>query len=85
MQPASSWTRPGWRFLRVEKEMDSVVHRCGSLEQQDIAFLEGMEGNLPILSDVSRADVLLYCPLTAERAVVVAQASAHPRRVVVSA
>jgi two-component sensor histidine kinase len=77
MQQASSWTRPGWRLLEVEKQMDSVVHECKSLRQEDIAFLEQIEGNLGILADLSRADVLMYCPLASERAVVVAQARPH--------
>jgi len=57
--------------------MDSVVHNCEGLSQQDIEYLQKIEGNLGILADLSRADVLLYCPLTPERAVVVAQASPH--------
>ncbi len=77
MQKVSSWTRPGWRLLGVEKQMDSVVHECKSLRKEDIAFLEQIEGNLRILADLSRADVLMYCPLSSERAVVVAQARPH--------
>ncbi len=57
--------------------MDSVVHECENLRQEDIAFLEEIEGSLGILADLSRADVLMYCPLTSERAVVVAQARPH--------
>ena len=57
--------------------MDSVVHNCGSLTQEDIAYLKEVEQDLGILADLSRADVLLFCPLAAERAVVVAQASPH--------
>lgn len=57
--------------------MDSVVHECEHLTQEDIAFLERIESGLGILADLSRADVLLYCPLTPERAVVVSQASPH--------
>jgi two-component sensor histidine kinase len=57
--------------------MDDVVHSCEGLSQQDIEYLDKVEGNLAILSDLSRADALLYCLLTPERAVVVAQASPH--------
>ena len=57
--------------------MDAVVHSCEGLGEKDIAFLAQIEGNLGILADLSRADVLMYCPLTSERAVVVAQASPH--------
>ena len=57
--------------------MDSVVQQCKDLTQRDIAFLEKIEEDLDILADLSRADVLMYCPLTADRAIVVAQASPH--------
>lgn len=57
--------------------MDSVVQNCESLTQSDIVFLEKIEEDLGILADLSRADVLMYCPLTAERAVVVSQAGPH--------
>jgi two-component sensor histidine kinase len=75
MHPSSSWTRPGWRFLGVEKQMNSVVHECEGLRQEDIAFLEKIEADLGVLADLSRADVLIYCPGAGRsRAVVVAQA-----------
>ncbi len=77
MQRDSSWTRPGWRFLGVEKPVDSVVHECEHLTQENVAFLEKIEGCLGILADLSRADVLIYCLLTAEQAVVVSQARPH--------
>ena len=35
---------------------------CENLTQEDIAFLEKLEENLGILADLSRADVLMYCP-----------------------
>ncbi len=57
--------------------MDSVVHECENLTEQDIAILEQIEGELGLLADLSRADVLMYCPLKNERAVVVSQASPH--------
>ncbi len=57
--------------------MDSVVHECENLAEEDLAFLEKLEGDLGILSDLSRADVLLYCHCGPDRAVVVAQASPH--------
>lgn len=77
MHSASSWTRPGWRFLEDEKPMDSVVHECESLTQQDIDFLHTVEGRMGILADLSRADVLLYCRLQGDSAVVVSQARPH--------
>jgi two-component sensor histidine kinase len=57
--------------------MDNVVHECESLTQEDILFLQKIEKDLGILADLSRADVLMYCPCSAERAVLVAQASPH--------
>lgn len=57
--------------------MDSVVQQCKDLTQQDIDFLARLEENLGILADLSRADVLMYCPLNAEQALVVAQARPH--------
>jgi two-component sensor histidine kinase len=57
--------------------MDSVVHECKNLTQEDIASLAKLERNLSLLADLSRADVLMYCPLTDERAVVVSQARPH--------
>jgi two-component sensor histidine kinase len=55
--------------------MNDVVHECESLTEEDTAFLQKVGNDLSILADLSRADVLMYCPLTAERAVLVAQAS----------
>ncbi len=57
--------------------MDSVVHACEDLTEENIAYLEEIQGSLGILADLSRADVVMYCPLNAERAVVVAQAMPH--------
>jgi two-component sensor histidine kinase len=57
--------------------MNSVVRDCESLREQDIALLEKLEGHLGILADLSRADVLMYCPRGGDRAMVVAQASPH--------
>jgi two-component sensor histidine kinase/PAS domain-containing protein len=74
---SSSWTRPGWRFLNEEDGMDSVVHQCSELQSDDLALLQSMEGCLPILADLYRADILLYCPLRQDAAVVLAQAQPH--------
>jgi two-component sensor histidine kinase len=57
--------------------MDSVVHECESLTQEDIAVLEQIDGDLNLLADLSRADVLMYCPLSEQKAVVVSQARPH--------
>lgn len=49
-----------------------------NLGQEDIAFLEKLKGDLPILADLSRSDILLYlyCP-EEERALVIGQAQPH--------
>ena len=57
--------------------MNSVVQTCASLTEEDIAFLQKLEVDLGILADLSRADVLMYCPCAGDRAVLVAQASPH--------
>jgi two-component sensor histidine kinase len=57
--------------------MDGVVHECETLTQEDIATLTKLEGNLSLLADLSRADVLMFCPLTNERAVIISQARPH--------
>jgi two-component sensor histidine kinase len=57
--------------------MDSVVHTCEDLTEEHIAYLEKIQGDLGILADLSRADVAMYCPLSSDRAVVVAQARPH--------
>lgn len=57
--------------------MDDVVYRCGDLTEEDIAFLQRIENDMAIVADVSRADLLIYCPVSPNRAAVVAQAKPH--------
>ena len=57
--------------------MDDVVYRCGDLTEEDIAFLQKMENDMSIVADISRADLLVYCPVSPDRAAVVAQARPH--------
>ena len=57
--------------------MDDVVYRCGDLTGEDIASLQKIENDMPIVADVSRADLLIYCPVSPNRAAVVAQAQPH--------
>ncbi len=57
--------------------MNDVVRECENLTQEDIEFLEKIKGDLGILADLSRADVLMYCSLGPDRAIAVAQASPH--------
>jgi len=57
--------------------MDDAVYRCEGLTEKDIAFLQKIENDMAIVADISRADVLIYGPLSPDRAVVVAQARPH--------
>jgi two-component sensor histidine kinase len=57
--------------------MDEVVYRCGDLTEEDIAFLQKTENDMPIVADISRADLLIYCLISPNRAAVVAQAKPH--------
>jgi hypothetical protein len=57
--------------------MDDVVYRCGDLTEEDIAFLQKIENDMPIVADVSRGDLLIYCLISSDRAAVVAQAKPH--------
>ncbi|MBC8249938.1 MAG: histidine kinase N-terminal domain-containing protein, partial [Anaerolineales bacterium] len=57
--------------------MDDVVYRCGDLTEEDIAFLQKIENDMPIVADISRADLLIYCSISPNRAAVVAQARPH--------
>ncbi|MCJ7667357.1 MAG: histidine kinase N-terminal domain-containing protein, partial [Anaerolineae bacterium] len=54
----------------------AVLGSCG-LKSEDIAFLERVEKGMPIVTDISRADILLYCRRGENEAVVVAQARPH--------
>jgi two-component sensor histidine kinase len=57
--------------------MDDVVYRCGDLTEEDIAFLQKIENDMPIVADISRGDLLIYCLISPNRAAVVAQARPH--------
>ena len=57
--------------------MDSAVQLSEDLTQAEIAFLDRLKAHIGLLADVSRSDVLLYCPAGPGRAVVVAQARPH--------
>jgi two-component sensor histidine kinase len=56
---------------------DGVYQRCRWLTEEDIAFLKTVECQLPIVADVSRADILLYSWLESDRAVVLFHARPH--------
>ena len=56
---------------------DAIYERCRDLNAEDIQFLKLVERQMPITADVSRADILLYGRLDAERAIVLAHAQPH--------
>ncbi len=57
--------------------MDDVVYQCLDLTEDDTAILRRIEGDLPFLADISRADMLIYCRLADDQAAVIAQARPH--------
>jgi two-component system, sensor histidine kinase PdtaS len=57
--------------------MVTTVQRCAHLNKEDLATLQKIQGDLGILADLSRADVLLYCACEADRAVAVSHAQPH--------
>lgn len=57
--------------------MDDAVYSCPDLTEDDIEILRRIESDLPILADIGGADMLVFCRLTEDQAVVVAQARPH--------
>ncbi|MFQ6058596.1 MAG: sensor histidine kinase [Anaerolineae bacterium] len=57
--------------------MDDAVYQHTGLSEGDITFLRKLGQDTPLVADISRADVLIYCPTTSGEAVVVAQARPH--------
>ena len=41
--------------------MDDAVYQCPDLSDEDIEILRRIEADLPILADISGADLLIYC------------------------
>ena len=56
---------------------DKDVFSHVSLGEDNVAFLKKLAADLPILADICRADLLLYCAKGGEKAVAVAQAMPH--------
>jgi two-component sensor histidine kinase len=56
---------------------NGIYGRCRELTTEDIEFLKTVERQIPLVADVSRADILLYGRLQADRAVVLAHAQPH--------
>ena len=67
----------GQANVRRGQSMDDAVFQCPGVSDDDLQTLRRIEANLPILADISRADMLLYCPLAEGAAVVVAQIGPH--------
>ncbi len=59
--------------------MDDVVYQCRQLTERDIEHLRKIEAGMPIVADISRADLLLFCQSGPDEAVVLAHA--RPRSV----
>jgi len=57
--------------------MDDAVYTCPDLTEDDMQILDKIERNLPILADLSGADMLIYCHQPDDRAVAIAQARPH--------
>lgn len=57
--------------------MDDAVYQCPDLSDEDIQILRRIEADLPVLADISGADMLIYCQAAEGQAVVVAQAEPH--------
>jgi len=57
--------------------MDDAVYQNCELSEQDIEQLQKIELGMPILADISRADLLLFCRTRAGDALVATQAKPH--------
>jgi two-component sensor histidine kinase len=56
---------------------NKVYERCRGLTEADVSFLKTVECQMSIVSDVSRADILLFGRLEDDRAIVLAHARPH--------
>jgi two-component sensor histidine kinase len=57
--------------------MDTAAFQAPDVSDENQQILGRIERNLPILADISRADLLVYCRLAGGGAVVVSQAGPH--------
>ena len=53
----------------------SLCTQCGGMTGQDIERLERLAQELPLFAEIMEADLFIDCPVTDDRAVVIAQAS----------
>ena len=60
-----------------EQMMDNSACQYTNPPEEDMVILRRIEGDLPILADISRADILVYRVVGKGQAVVVAQARPH--------
>ena len=60
-----------------DERMDDDVYLRTGLSENDIAFLQKLRGDASLVADISRADVLVYVPITSGEAVVVVQTHPH--------
>lgn len=56
---------------------DQVYQRCPGLNEAEVSFLKTVESQIPIVADVSRADILLYGRLDVKGGIVLAHARPH--------
>jgi two-component sensor histidine kinase len=57
--------------------LDEIYKRCRGLSAEDITFLKAVERQMPLATDVSRADILLYGRLGADRAIALVHTRPH--------
>ncbi|MGQ9501679.1 MAG: histidine kinase N-terminal domain-containing protein [Anaerolineae bacterium] len=61
----------------VTLEDASVYTQCAYLSEDDVAFLRAIEGQIPIVADISRADILLCSWQPGQPCLVLAHAQPH--------
>jgi len=52
----------------------SLSARCGAMAEEEIARLENMARELPLFAEIMEADLFIDCPVSEDRAIVIAQA-----------
>ena len=57
--------------------MDDAVYRCTQLSERDVEQLKKIELGMPIVADISRADLLLFCQTQSDEVVVIVHARPH--------
>jgi two-component system, sensor histidine kinase PdtaS len=57
--------------------MDDVVYQCRQITERDIERLRKIELGMPVVADISRADLLLFCQAKPDESIVLAHARPH--------